>query len=331
MSATDADDRARSDAIDAEWEPAERPRRARRTSGGVGLGAALLLALLSTIGGGLIGALLPRSAQGDAFLSTLAPNAASGPQGGAAVAAVRTDLMAIDARLKALETSVASVASTGDSATVMGQVLGLRESVNTLAARLGDSDPAVLARQVTEVRESQARIEKDVLTASTAARAAFAVAAAGEAARSSGPFDQQYASLATLLPDDPNVIALGPLSRTGAPTRVELRDELDTLSKDIIRAARISNAGTGFWGRINAFFAQFITVRRAGEGETVDGMVERAVRRMGNDDLPGSVAELSRLTGPGAEIAAPWLQRARARLDIDARLGAISRELARRM
>lgn len=334
MSATDADDRARGDAIDAEWEPAERPRRARASGGGgIGLGAALLLALLATIGGGLIGAMLPRSAQGQAFLDGLFPGAGKGAQVQGVAGLAKAELDAIDARLRRLEgvLSTGSVASSGgDTAAVLGQVLGLRESVNALAARIGDANLAQMAQDVVTVREAQAKLEQDVLTTGQAARAAFAVAAAGDAARSSGPFDQSFAALETLLPNDPNVTALGPLSRTGAPTRAELRDDLDTLSNEIIRAARVSNSGSGFWGRLNAFFAQFITVRRAGEGDTVDGMVERAVKRMGNDDLPGAAAELSRLTGPSAQIAGPWLQKARARLEIDARLAAIRTELARR-
>jgi len=340
MSATDAEDRAGAEAIDAEWEPADRPRRGARrrarreaASGGIGLGAALLLALLAAIGGGLIGAMLPRSPQGQAFLNSLYPGGAQTAQAAALSGEPKAQLDAIDGRLKQLEATVASgqIASTGgDAASVMGQVIGLRDSVSALSARIGEANVAQMAQELSAVRETQARMEQDVLTAGTAARAAFAVAAAGDAARSSGPFDQAYTSLATLLPNDPNVAALGPLSRTGAPTRGELREELDAIANEIVRASRVANSGSGFWGRLNAFFAQFITVRRAGEGDTVDGMVERAGKRMGNDDLPGAVAELSRLTGPGAQIAGPWLQKARARLEIDARLAAIRSELARR-
>jgi hypothetical protein len=337
MSATDADDRGRSDAIDADWEPADRPRRTRRESqGGVGLGTALLLALLATIGGGLIGAMLPRSPQGQAFLDSLYPGGAGGASPAALLAdmnAAKTGLTDIEARLKRLEGSLQAVSpanGAGEAATLMGQVLSLRQSVGALQSRIGDANLAQWQQDMANIREAQSRLEGDIATAGTAARAAFAVAAAGDAARSSGPFDQAYTSLATLLPNDPNVAALGPLSRTGAPTRAELRDELDGLSTEIVRASRVANSGSGFWGRVNAFFAQFITVRRAGEGDTVDGMVERAVKRMGNDDLPGAFAELSRLTGPSADIAGPWLQKARARLDIDARLSAIRNELARR-
>ena len=333
MSATDADDRGRGDAIDAEWEPADRPRRVKRAGGaGLGLGAGILLALLATIGGGLIGAMLPRSPQGQAFLDSLFPGAPQDAQRHT-VPTPQAELAAIEARLKRLEEVLATgtiASGADDGAAVLGQVMSLRESVSALAARIGDANLAQMSQDVLAVREAQAKLEADVLTTGQAARAAFAVAAAGDAARSSGPFDQAFASLETLLPNDPNVAALGPLSRTGAPTRAELRDDLDTLANEIVRAARVANSGSGFWGRLNAFFAQFITVRRAGEGDTVDGMVERAVKRMGNDDLPGAVSELARLTGPSAQIAGPWLQRARARLEIDARLAAIRTELARR-
>jgi hypothetical protein len=156
------------------------------------------------------------------------------------------------------------------------------------------------------------------------------VAAAAEASRSSGPFEQSYASLQALLPDDPNVAALAPLARTGAPTRNELRDQFDDVQLSVIRAARQAQAGAGFWGRIQAALAQWITVRRSGQGDTPDGVVERAGQRLAADDLAGSIQEMNRLSGGAAQAAAPWLENARKRLAIDTHLAAIRTELSRR-
>ena len=74
----------------------------------------------------------------------------------------------------------------------------------------------------------------------------------------SGPFQESYASLQALLPQDANVLALEPLSRTGAPTRAELRDRFEpSRHRDHARLAQ-AQAGSGFWGRIQAMLAQWI-------------------------------------------------------------------------
>ncbi len=141
---------------------------------------------------------------------------------------------------------------------------------------------------------------------------------------------QAFAALQSVLPEDPNVIALAPLSRKGAPTRTELRDEFAKMELEIVRAARQAEAGGGFWGQVQAALAQFIVVRQAGEIDTPISVVDRASARIAADHLNGGVAELPRLTGPPAKVVQPWLSKARLRIEIDARLAAIRAELSRR-
>jgi hypothetical protein len=192
------------------------------------------------------------------------------------------------------------------------------------------SQIAGLTAEVQRMQESLPAIEASSRSAAEAARAAFAVAAAAEASRSSGPFEQSYQALQALLPNDPNVVALAPLARTGAPTRQELRDRFENLELDVIRTARQAQAGPGFWGRVQAALAQWITVRRRGEGDTPSGMVERAQARLAADDLAGAIQELRKLSGPAERVARPWLADAARRLEIDMRLAAIRTELSRR-
>ena len=81
---------------------------------------------------------------------------------------------------------------------------------------------------------------------------------------------------------------------------------------------------------IQAMFAQFIVVRRSDSGDTPNSIVEKANAFLAQDDLDSAVKELSRLRGPAARQAEPWLKDARRRLEIDQRLAAIRAELARK-
>lgn len=325
MSASDHAERGRHEPIDAEFEPSEKRRgvRAAERVGGVGLGTVIAASALAAVGGAALGAAATRAPQ-------IAPLLDQVGDGGAARLA-QTDAETA-ARLRALESRFAKVETASynaDPAVVAGRVAALQQTVTALEGRIGDADLAAMSQQVARLQADTDTIRRQSESAAIAARAAFAVAAAAEAARASGPFEQAFATLETVLPGDPNIVALAPLARTGAPSRQELKDQFRAVQDNIVRAARISASGSGFWGRIQAFLAQFVTVQRPGETDTPVGMVERAASRLSNDDVAGAVAELSRLTGPAAQVAGPWIQRARARLEIDARLAAIRVELSR--
>ena len=323
MSASDAE-RGRDEPIDVEWEPA-RGRGRRVASDGVGMGAVIVSSVLAAVAGAGMGAAASRSPAFAPMLASFGPASAQGVVSSAANGGVDQRLRQLESRWTQVETATGGT----DAAAIAGRMIALQETVTGLQGRIGDANLAAMATQVAQLQADTDTIRKQSESAALAARAAFAVAAAAEAARASGPFEQAYATLETILPGDPNIVALAPLARSGAPSRQELKDQFSSMQDSIIRAARISAAGAGFWGRLQAFFAQFVTVERTGEGDTPVGMVERAGGRLQSDDLAGAVAELSRLTGPAAQVAGPWIQRARARLEIDARLAAIRAELSR--
>ncbi|MDX2236244.1 MAG: mitofilin family membrane protein [Hyphomonadaceae bacterium] len=339
MSASDSSGRDRAEPIDVEFEPADRASGIRR-SGGVGFGTALTLSILAGLAGAAGGALAPRIPAVDQRLDEIAPDATAAAAGGQASGQQLVQAQAaIDARVRAIESLISGAsaetasAEGGDAASLAARVFAAQAQIRALEQRLATlpTGPEVVAltAEVQRMQQELPAIAASSRSAGEAARAAFAVSAAAEASRSSGPFEQSYASLRALLPDDPNVQALAPLARTGAPTRVELRDSFTRIENDIIRAARQAQAGAGFWGRIQAAMAQWVTVRRSGEGDTVAGVVERAGQRLAADDLAGAVQELNRLSGPAASVAQPWLNQARRRLEIDTRLGAIRTQLSR--
>lgn len=328
------DGRRDAEPIDVEFEEARAPRYRRRSSGGLDFGSALVLAIIAAGAGAAGGAFAPRIPQVRAAMDQVLPDP------GAAARTSPNGLTNIDQRLRGVErimaTPLAEAASAGDvtGANVAARVFqvqaGLADVQRQLQQIPSASQVAGLTAEVQRMQQELPAIEASARTAQEAARAAFAVAAASDASRTSGPFEQSYASLQALLPNDPNVAALAPLARTGAPTRNELRDQFDTIQIDIIRAARSSQAGAGFWGRIQAALAQWVVVRRRGEGDTPAGIVERADARLAADDLQGAIEQVSRLSGAGAQVAAPWLRNARRRNEIDARFVAIRAELSRR-
>ncbi len=355
MSTNDEGGPSRIEPIDADFEEADRRAargaRERRgpshgasshsasshgASGGVNFGAAALLAVLAAGVGAAGGAIGPRLASVDAVLDRAVPDQTAAP---AAAGPSSPELAAIAVRLAEIEAltkiSDAEIAAAGDGgANVAARVFAMQASLRDVETRLtaipSSQEIGVLISEVQRMQQELPAIAAASQSAQDAARAAFAVAAASEAAHASGPFEQSVASLKALLPDDPNVAALEPLARTGAPTRAELRGDFEDVQTSVIRAARQAQAGSGFWGRIQAALAQWITVRRAGEGDTPDGVVERAQARLAADDLAGAIEELNRLSGAPARAAAPWLENARRRLAIDTYLAAIRTELSRR-
>jgi hypothetical protein len=336
MSTTESPQRGRAEPIDVDFEPAGRAPGARGAEG-VGFGGAIALAVLAAIAGSAAGLIVPRIPAIDAAMEQIFPRADE-PAPAPAPASDAAQFSALDQRVRAIEALIANptaqAASADDPGNVSQRVLALQAGLRDVDARLqqipSSQEIAALVAEVRRMQQQLPELAQQSRSAGEAARAAFAVAAAAEASRSSGPFEQSYRALAALLPDDPNVRALAPLARTGAPTRVELRDSFANVENDIIRAARMAQAGAGFWGRMQAALAQWVTVRHAGEGDTPAGVVERAGRRLAADDLAGAIQQLSRLSGPAARAAQPWLVKARRRLEIDTRLAAIRTELSRR-
>lgn len=223
---------------------------------------------------------------------------------GATPAEIMGQLKVVQASQKALEGKLTVAASAADLAGVSGDL-------KTLQAQFND-------------------VARGAKAATDAARIAYAVSAATDASRSAGPFVSAYNALAAVAPQDTNVIALAQIAKKGAPTRDELRDDYDKIELDIMRAARAEQSGGGMWGQVQASLAQFVVVRRVGERDDTGDLVEDASRRMAANDLEGAVERLSKLDGDAGKIAAPWLEKAKLRVEIDQRLAAIRTQLSRK-
>lgn len=332
MTSHDDAERGRAEPIDVDFEPAD---HRYGHGGGIGGGTALVLAILAAGVGAAGGAVAPRlPAVNNALNNAFPASAESGPAG-----APSGTSASLDRRVAAIETVMntplagavsGDTSDGGTNARVFALQAGLRDVQGRLSQMPSTEQVAQLVTEVRTLQEQLPAVAAQARTASEAARAAFAVAAAADASSHSGPFEETVVSLQALLPNDPNVAALAPLARVGAPTRIELRDSFSRIDEDIIRAAQQSQAGAGFWGRIQAALAQWIIIRRAGEGDTPAGVVERAQLALNGDNLAAAIEELNHLTGAPKRVAQPWINDAQRRLDIDRRLAAIRTELSRR-
>ncbi len=329
MSRDDDAERGRAEPIDVEYEPY---REEVRGGPGVGMGTALMLALVAAGVGAAGGAIAPRVPALSAALDSVAPAAPVAGQTPDNTAAT------LDARLDQIETLInaplaeAAGGAPGEdntAARVFALQSGLRDVEQRLTQMPSSAEVSALVAEVRRLQEELPAVAQEARAAATAARASYAIVAASEASRSSGPFEQAHAQLAALLPGDENVAALEPLSRTGAPTRSELLARFERLDNEIIRAARQSQAGAGFWGRIQAALAQWIVIRRADAGDTPEGIVARAEEALAGDRLDLAIQELNRLPAQPKRAAQDWINDAQRRLEIDRRIAAIRQELSR--
>jgi hypothetical protein len=326
MAIDDEAERGRAEPIDVDYEPAYRDH-ARH---GLGLGGALALAVIAGGLGAAAGAVAPRVPAIDAALDRAFPATAQTSEAMPAPQATAD----LDRRLDAIETLInAPVSAQGEGDQTVARVFALQASLRDVESRLqqmpSSTEVAALVAEVRRLQEELPAVAAEARSAATAARASYAVVAASEAARASGPFEQAHAALAALLPNDPNVQALAALARTGAPTRIELRDRFASLDNEILRAAHQAQAGAGFWGRIQAALAQWIVIRGADSGDTPEGMVERAEQYLASDRLEAAIEELNKLPPAPKRVAQPWINDASRRLEIDRRIAAIRQELSR--
>lgn len=191
------------------------------------------------------------------------------------------------------------------------------------------ADTQAMQAELTGLKAEVAANASAALAAGAAARAAFALAAASEVAQRGGPFLEAHQSLAAALPEDPEVAALGRLAVAGAPSREELQTRFVALERDLDRALRQQAAGAGLIGGVQAVLADQVSVRRTDARETPADRLEAVAGAVQNGNFVEAVKLMSTFSGKAATLAQPWLDAARRRLEIEARLAAIRAKLSK--
>ncbi len=266
------------------------------------------------------------------------PAASSGGE----VEALRAELTATTAKLAQLEAKLAQpgapVADEGRLATLEQSLRAVQAQPATPSHLAGDVE--TLAKQVTELRKTAAdaaavlRLADRLDQADAAIRdlqahrssAAALLLATGqlrEAINLGLVFDAELRAVKVLAGDDADVgRALEPLkdhAAAGIAPRTALAARFDTLAPVLLRA-EILPEGAGWWRRVLDRMLSLVTIRRedgAAAGSSTAAVVARAQAALTRGDLAAASAEAEALTGGPAQVAAPWLAEAKARLAAD--------------
>lgn len=192
------------------------------------------------------------------------------------------------------------------------------ESSGSLAAAPAQAEVERLNGRITALEASQK-------TVADAAVAALAVATLAEAAGTSRPFGPELLGLQRVLPGSPDLRALEPLSRTGAPTRAGLATQFGNLAGRAASAARNPGVEADLFSRIRYALSSIVSIRYVGstKGSTPDAMLARAQALLDEGDVEGAVAALDPLNDSSREVLAPWFVAANRRIEIDRHVSAV--------
>lgn len=168
-------------------------------------------------------------------------------------------------------------------------------------------------------------LEASQKTVADAAVAALAVATLAEAAGTSRPFGPELLGLERVLPGSPDLRALEPLSRTGAPTRAGLATQFGNLAGRAASASRNPGMDADLFSRIRYALSSIVSIRHVGstKGSTPDAMLARAQALLDEGDVEGAVAALDPLNDSSREVLAPWFVAANRRIEIDRHVSAV--------
>lgn len=167
------------------------------------------------------------------------------------------------------------------------------------------------AEQINTLMLQVAALEEQVARPDPTAQAALGIALANlsRAVDAGSAFDAELSAISALAPEDAAVAALSEIAPKGVRSFASLKQEFAGLVDPLLTAERQAGRTT-FWDRLVGNALSIVTVRRIGdvEGESVEAIVARIEAKLALEDLSGALAEAKLLTGPAADVAAPWTQ-----------------------
>jgi len=173
-------------------------------------------------------------------------------------------------------------------------------------------DVARLAARVGVLESRQSHVAQ-------AAAAALAAATVAEASQGSGPFAEEVASLSAAAPPSPELLALSRLAQAGAPSRTALASTFPEYAARAASAGYAPGEKAGIMDRIAYMLSKVVSLRRVGDvpGDSVDAVLARAERAVGDGDLDRAFRALDRLPPAARDAMGPWRARAERRAEID--------------
>ena len=177
-------------------------------------------------------------------------------------------------------------------------------------------DPGGLDMRVARLETAQGRL-------ADAATMALAVAVLTQAADQPRPFAQLVVRFQEALPGGA-ALALTPLALQGAPTRLELAQDLSAVASAAAVEARAPGRNSGLGARIAYIFSRLVSVRRLDPGGSgPEGIISRAEISAASGDTETALALINQLPPQARPTLANWRQAAQRRIAIDDQIGAL--------
>jgi hypothetical protein len=197
-----------------------------------------------------------------------------------------------------------------------------------LPVETGETALATPAAEVERLDDRITALESGQRGVTDAAAAALAASSLAEAAATSRPFGGELAGLERVLPGSPNLRALEPLARMGAPTRAGLAVQFSNLAGRAASASRNPGADADLFARVRYALSSIVSIRHVGstQGSTPDAMLARAQALLDEGDIEGAVAALDPLPDAAREVLGPWFAAAGRRIEIDRQVAAVRTE-----
>jgi hypothetical protein len=223
-------------------------------------------------------------------------------------------------------------APAGEAGPLAGRLDGIEKALAADRATLGqiaqrlavlENRPPPPPPDLGDIRQSLAALDRKMQQAAqgdpTDAALAVTLLQIRDAVDAARPFPAEYATLAALARNRPDIAAaaapLAEPSRSGVASRTVLVRQLHALAGSIANAAAPPDPDD-WGGQILAQLRSLVTIRRvSGPGRSApETAVADAEAALAGGDLAAAVAALRPLSGPPAEAARPWLRMAEARL-----------------
>lgn len=238
------------------------------------------------------------------------------------VAGLPAQLSGLDERLLALgETAVRLgreievLQQSQPPADLVVRVQRLDNSMQALEAAI-----TALGTALTQNSQRLAALEIRMKEPSAAAKAALGLAVGNlmRALEAGTPFVQELEAVSAFAPDDPGVVTLQRVAGEGVVSRADLRTQFDDLIDAILIAERQAGRD-GFWAKLLGNAMSLVTVRRTGDvaGGTTEAIVARIETLLEAGNFAAALDDGDALEGPAADVAGPWLDRLRARLEAE--------------
>lgn len=272
------------------------------------------------------------------------------PDAGSEIDPLRAELAALTSQVRQLEAAGVGAADPAIAQRLDDLEAGLRNASEMAAAdtkNVSDGFSELSARlHALEARENALKEQftgfaRDGAQQEAAALAAIKVSLLANRLRNAAERGQPYRDVLTVLEgtaqDDPVLsglaIRLAPSADAGVATRDELQLAFPDTAVAILDNAP-ADAENDIVDEILDRARRVVRVRRVGTdvpANTVDGRIARAERRLNGGDVAGAVAVLEEFEGSAREAAEPWLERARAHVELQSALESLDAHVLTRL